>query len=116
MTKVQYSGEVLPDSQIATYRENARKTLSSGYNLFAEMVLRVIASHEALALELLSLRRQRADREVEAEFVVRENEDLRAHIAELEIERRRLQTQLKQQQQEISRLKRGKIDLPPSWG
>ncbi len=116
MAKVQYGNQVLSSAQIMTYRENARKALSSSYNLFAEIVLRVIASHEALALELSALRQQRSDREIESEFVVRENEDLRAQMQALEQERRELQKQVKQQKQEISRLKRGKIDLPPSWG
>jgi phage shock protein A len=116
MTQVQYSNQALSDTQITSYREHARKALSSGYNLFAEITLRVIASHEALALELMALRRQWADREIETEFVARENEDLRARIVELEQEQRRLQSDARQQQKEISRLKRSRIDLPPSWG
>ncbi len=116
MAKVQYGNQVLSAEQIKSYRDHARKALSTSYNLFAEIVLRVIASHEALALELSALRQQRSDREIESEFVVRENDDLRSQLNAFDQERRQLQAQIKQQKQEITRLKRGKIDLPPSWG
>ncbi len=116
MPKVHVGQQVLTDGQLAGYREHARKALSASYNLFAEMVLRVIASHETLALELAALRHQRSDRDIELEFVTSENEDLRRQLSESETERRRLHMQLKQYQKEISLLKRSKIDLPPSWG
>lgn len=116
MTQVQLSGQTLTETQIASYREHARKVLSGGYNLFAEMVLRVIASHDLLTLELRALRQTRSDREIEMEFIQRENDDLHTRIAELEQERNRLTLLLKKQQKELGVLKRGKIDLPPSWG
>ena len=116
MPKLHTGNQVLTERQLAGYREHARKALSASYNLFAEIVLRVIASHETLALELAALRHQRSDRTLEVEFVIGENEDLRRRLAESEAELKRLQAQLKQYKKEVSLLKRGKIDLPPSWG
>ncbi|MBZ0291000.1 MAG: hypothetical protein K8L99_00385 [Anaerolineae bacterium] len=115
MSQVQYGGQTLSSEQLAHYRESARKVLGKGYNLFAEMALRVIASHESLALELTMLRRTRTEGEFELDFLYRENEDLRLRVNQLDQERRQLKAQVKQYQHEINVLKRGKIDLPPSW-
>lgn len=106
----------LPDSQIARYRQHARLTLvGGGYNLFAEITLRVLDSHEALSRELDSLRRVQADRMMEAEVINRENQELRAYITEVEIERRRLLEEVQMLKKENAQLKNLKLNLPPSW-
>lgn len=119
----------LTPQQLLAYRDQARRILGEGYNLFAEIVLRVLASHDSLAMEndllrraqesaqaeVRELRGRRRDHDIELEFLTRENGELRAHIAEIEIERKRLTQRLKEQQQELSQLKRQKLKLPPSW-
>jgi predicted RNase H-like nuclease (RuvC/YqgF family) len=119
----------LPRSQIQAYREQAKRILSEGYNLFAEITLRVLASHDAQELEidllrqalqpvqaeLEQMRRAQREQEIEIEFLRRENDDLRAHIAEGELERKRLAARVKEYQRELSNLKRQKLKLPPSW-
>lgn len=115
MNGVQYGGQTLSNEEIANYRDNARKVLAKGYNLFAEMALRVIASHESLALELSMLRRSRTEAEFEQDFTRRENDELRLRVAQLDLERRQLKAQVEQYKNEINVLKCGKIDFPPSW-
>lgn len=106
----------LQDSQIAKYRQHARLTLvGGGYNLFAEITLRVLDSYDALAKELDSLRKAHADRMLEAEMIHRENQELRAYITDAEIERRQLMEEVQQLKREIAQLKKQKLNLPPSW-
>lgn len=97
------------------YRKQARKILKSGYNLFAEITLRLLDGYDALAAQQDSLLRAQADRVLELEFLVRENHELRETLADSEIERRRLAEQIKQQQEEIATLKKQKLQMPPSW-
>lgn len=109
----------LSDTQIDTYRYHARRMLTRGnYNLFAEITLRVLASHDALVREVERLRRAqsaRRDQDMEAELVARENDALRLHIRDLDAERRRLLDELRQMNQELAALKRQQLRLPPSW-
>lgn len=116
LNNVRLTEKRLPDSQIAKYRQHARLTLvGGGYNLFAEITLRVLDSHDALARELDSLRRAHADRMTEAEMINRENQELRAYITDAEIERRRLLDEVQQLKREVAQLKKQKLNLPPSW-
>jgi predicted RNase H-like nuclease (RuvC/YqgF family) len=106
----------LTEDQIAAFQREARKTLvASGYNLFAEITLRLIEHYYAHLAEVENARNLRADRKLEDEFLTRENETLRARVAELERERQKLRGQVNQQHQEIEQLKRKKLNLPPSW-
>ena len=106
----------LTDDQIAAFHREARKTLvSSGYNLFAEITLRLIEHYYAHLAEIENARNLRADRDLEGEFLARENEALRARVADLEQERQQLRERVKQQHKEIEQLKRKKLNLPPSW-
>lgn len=106
----------LTDAQIAAYQREARKALlGNGYNLFAEITLRLIHHYYAHLAETENLRLMRSDHLLEGEFLVRENESLRARLAEIEQERAELVQQLEAQQHEIDRLKRKKLNMPPSW-
>lgn len=106
----------LTEAQIAAYEREARKTLlGNGYNLFAEITLRLIHHYYAHLAEMENLRLMRSDHLLEGEFLVRENESLRARLAEAEQQRAHLAAQVEQQQQEIDRLKRKKLNVPPSW-
>lgn len=110
-----HSSDHLLEGQLELIRAQAQKLLRQGSNLFAEITLRLIESHEAKLREIEHLRRSQSERQLEAEFLMRENQELRAHIAENEIERRRLVEQLRQQQKEMNELRRSKLQLPPSW-
>lgn len=90
--------------------------MKTGYNLFAEITIRLLDSYEVLAAQRDSLLRTQADRVLELDFLARENHELRETLADSEIERRRLAEQIKQQQQEIAELRKQKLQLPPSWG
>ncbi|GIL09392.1 MAG: hypothetical protein BroJett033_9030 [Chloroflexota bacterium] len=115
----QLTDERLSDAQLDIFRQHARRRLvRGGYNLFAEITLRVLQSHDVQAREIERLRRSQAahrDRDLEAELLARENDALRLHLRDLEIERRRLLEQVRQQEQEIAALKRYTLRLPPSW-
>ena len=109
-------GQRLTDTQIVTFQREARRTLvGKGYNLFAEITLRLIEHYYTYLAETENLRRMRGDRDMETEFLAAENDMLRARLAEVEQERNRLLSQTKQQEAEIDRLKRKKLNLPPSW-
>ena len=110
------SQDHLSDADRLLFRKQARKILKSGYNLFAEITLRLLDSYEALLVQRDNLIRVQADRVLELEFLARENHELREALADSEIERRRLAEQLKQQEQEIAVLRKQKLQLPPSWG
>ncbi len=113
MTK---DSQQLTDDQIAIFQREARKTLvASGYNLFAEITLQLIEHHYAYLAETENALKLGVDRNLEGEFLARENATLRARIAELEQELEQLYTKMKQQKQEIEQLKRKKLNLPPSW-
>lgn len=106
----------LTEAQIASYQREARKTLlGNGYNLFAEITLRLINHYYAHLAETENLRLMRSDHLLEGEFLARENESLRARLAEAEQERAELAAQVEEQQKEIERLKRRKLNVPPSW-
>lgn len=109
----------LSDAQLDSYRHHARRMLTRGsYNLFAEITLRVLQSHDAQAREIERLRRlqvARHDRDLEAELLARENDALRLHIRDLENERRRLLEVMQLRDQQIAALKRQALKLPPSW-
>ena len=106
----------LTETQIATYQREARKALlGNGYNLFAEIALRLIDHYYAFLAETENLRLMRADQDREAEFLSRDNETLRTRVADLERERAALSIQVEQQQAEIDRLKRKSMKMPPSW-
>lgn len=105
----------LSDADRALYRKQAKKILKSGYNLFAEIALRLLDHYETLAAQHDSLLRAQADRALEVEFLARENRELRETLADSEVERRRLMEQIKQQRQEIAGLKKQKLQMPPSW-
>lgn len=106
----------LTETQIAIYQREARKTLrGTGYNLFAEITLRLIDHYYNQLAETENLRRLRTERDLEAEFLLQENETLRMRLAELEHERKELAAKVERQQQEINRLKRGRLNMPPSW-
>lgn len=107
--------EQLLDGQLDLIRNQAKKLLRQGSNLFAEITLRLIESHEAQSREIERLRSSQPERQLETEFLSRENQELRAHIAEMEIERRRLVEQIRQQNKDINELRRNKLQLPPSW-
>jgi hypothetical protein len=111
--------ERLSDAQLDTYRQHARRLLMrGGYNLFAEITLRVLQSHDAQAREIERLRRLQAarhDRDLETELLARENDALRLHLNDLELERRRLLEQVRLQEQQIAALRRQALKLPPSW-
>lgn len=110
-----HSSHHLPQMQLDVIRVQAEKLLRQGYNLFADITLRLIESHEAQAREIDGLRQSQSERQLETEFLARENEQLRGQVSEMEIERRRLIEQIKQQQKEIAELRRAKLQLPPSW-
>jgi hypothetical protein len=106
----------LTEDEIATYQRQARKTLvGSGYNLFAEITLRLIEHYYAQLAESMNVRSEGADRAMEAEILSQENVELRAQLAASELERKRLQAQVEHLQQEVERLQRRKLNLPPSW-
>jgi chromosome segregation ATPase len=106
----------LTEDQIAAYQREARKTLlGKGYNLFAEISLRLIDQYYALLAEMENLRNLRAERNLESEFLTRENEDLRAQVAALEQTKTELTEQVEELQAELERLKRNRVNLPPSW-
>ncbi len=106
----------LTEAQISVYQREARKTLlGSGYNLFAEITLRLIDHYYAYIAETENARHLRADRELETELLARENDMLRARVEEMELTQAALTEQVERQQQEIERLKRGKLNMPPSW-
>ena len=106
----------LTDDQIAIFQREARKTLvSTGYNLFAEITLRLIEHYYARLAEIENAQNLRSDRDIEGEFLARENDVLRIQIAELEQERDTLREQIGAQRKEIEQLKRKKLNLPPSW-
>lgn len=106
----------LTEAQIAAYQREARKTLlGNGYNLFAEITLRLINHYYAHLAETENLRLMRSDHLLEGEFLARENESLRARLADVEQERARLAERVEEQQREIERLKRKKLNVPPSW-
>ena len=106
----------LTEDDIATYRRQARKTLvGSGYNLFAEITLRLIDHHYAQLAETMNVRSEGADRALEADFLAQENAELKGKLQALELERKRLQAQVDHLQRELERLQRKKLNLPPSW-
>lgn len=106
----------LTEAQIAAYQREARKTLlGNGYNLFAEIALRVINHYYAYMAETENLRLMRSDHLLEGEFLARENESLRTRLVEMEQAQAQLVEQLEEQQREIDRLKRRKLNVPPSW-
>lgn len=105
----------LSDADRTLYRKQAKKILKSGYNLFAEITIRLLDDYEALMTKYDSLLRAQADRVLELEFLTRENHELRETLVDSEIERRRMVEQIKQQQQEIAALKKQKLQMPPSW-
>ncbi len=105
----------LTDADRALFRKHARKILKSGYNLFAEITLRLLDGYEVLAVQHDNLLRAQADRVLEFEFLARENHELRETLADSEVERRRLAERIKQQQEEIAVLKKQKLQMPPSW-
>jgi predicted nuclease with TOPRIM domain len=105
----------LSEADRMLYRKQARKILKSGYNLFAEITLRLLESYDALVTHHDNLLRVQADRVLELEFLARENHELRETLADSEVERRRLTEQIKHQQQEIAALKKQKLQIPPSW-
>lgn len=111
-----FPGHRLTDAQISTYQNQARKVLlSGGYNLFAEITLRLIEHYYRHLAETDNIRQLRADHELETEFLTRENEALKARLIELERERSNLAGEVERQQVEIERLKRRKLNMPPSW-
>ncbi|MBZ0289640.1 MAG: hypothetical protein K8I30_18605, partial [Anaerolineae bacterium] len=103
--QLSHPSDAMPQTQLDLIRQQAEKLLRQGYNLFADITLRLIESHEAQARELDWLRRSQAERQLETEFLARENQELRAHIADMEIERRRLTELAKRQQNEIAQLR-----------
>ena len=106
----------LTDAQIDTYRKQARKTLlRGGYNLFAEITLQMIENYYARIAEMENISRIRVDHEREAEVLTHENQILRDQVADLEDEKLLLLGHIEQQQQEIDRLQRGRLNVPPSW-
>lgn len=105
----------LSSAKIDAYRRQAEKILVKESNLFAELLLRVIASYELQAAELDVLRRTELDRLMEAELLARENQQLRTRLVELEVERTRLVDQLRRKQHEAAEIKKKKVQLPPSW-
>jgi predicted nuclease with TOPRIM domain len=108
--------EHLTEAQIAAFQQAARRTLrGNGYNLFAEISLRLIEHYYAQLAEADNLRQLRSDYRLELEFLTRENEALRARVRELEAAQAELTTQLEHQRQEVERLKRRKLNIPPSW-
>lgn len=115
----QFPDERLSEAQLDMYRQHARRRLlRGGYNLFAEITLRVLESYDAQARELERLRRSQAvrrDRDLETELLARENEALRLRLRDLEIERRRLLEQVRRQEQKLAALRRHTLRLPPSW-
>lgn len=110
-----HSSDPLLDGQLELIRAQAQRLLRQGTNLFAEIALRLIETYEAQGREVERLRHSQAERQIEAEFLARENQELRSHIAEMEIERRRMIEQIRQQQKEMNELRRAKLQLPPSW-
>ncbi len=115
----QLPDERLSEAQLDMYRQHARRRLlRGGYNLFAEITLRVLESYDAQARELERLRRSQAarrDRDLETELLARENDALRLRLRDLEIERRRLLEQTRRQEQKLAALRRHTLRLPPSW-
>lgn len=110
------SRQRLTEAQISAYQREARKTLlGTGYNIFAEITLRLIDHYYAHLAETENARNLRSDRELEAEFLERENETLRARLNEMEAAQAKLAQQVERQKQEIKRLKRRKLNMPPSW-
>lgn len=106
----------LTDVQIDAYRKQARKTLlRSGYNLFAEITLQLIENYYASIAEMENVSRVRGDQEREVELLTHENQVLRDQVTSLEDEKLQLLHHIEQQQQEIDRLQRGKLNMPPSW-
>lgn len=107
----------LSQEKLEFYRQNVKQVLGAGgHNLFAEMVLRVLASHDALQSELEHLQRIQQDRDLELEFLSRENKDLRDHIAALEAERRQLLQRLTHIDDDVAALrKHNNLKRPPSW-
>jgi len=109
----------LSDAQLNDYRRHASRRLTqTNYNLFAEITLRVLESHEAQARELERLKRLltvQADSALETELMVRENEALHRRIRELEDELQRLSNLLQAKEKELAALKRQGLKMPPSW-
>ena len=106
----------LTEAQIDTYRKQARKTLlRGGYNLFAEIALQVIENYYAQSAEFENIQRLQGERTREVELLTHENQMLREQVTDLEEEKRQLVQQIERQQQEISRLQRGRLNIPPSW-
>lgn len=109
----------LSAAQLNNYRQHASRRLTqTNYNLFAEITLRVLESHDAQARELERLKRLlavQADSALETELLARENEALHRRIHELEGELQRLSDLLQAQEMELAALKRQDLKLPPSW-
>ena len=55
------------------------------------------------------------DQEREVELLTHENQVLRDQVSDFEDEKQQLLQRIAQQQQEIDRLQRGKLNMPPSW-
>lgn len=106
----------LTDAQIEAYRKQARRTLlGGGYNLFAEITLQLIENYYAQLAEAENISRVRVAQARQAERLAQENQALREQVASLDDEKRQLLERIEQQQHEIERLQRGKINMPPSW-
>lgn len=109
----------LSAAQLNDYRRHASRRLTqTNYNLFAEITLRVLESHEAQGRELERLKRLltvQADSALEIELMARENEALHRRIRELEDELQRLSGLLQAQEKELAALKRQGLKMPPSW-
>lgn len=105
----------LSREKLTLYRQNAKQVLGAGQNLFAEITLRVLASHEAVEDALERLQHLKDEHDLELAFLSKENRDLRDHIAVLERERRQLLQRLAQQEDDAASRKRNNLKLPPSW-
>jgi hypothetical protein len=107
--------QTLTDDEIAAYKRQARKTLvGSGYNLFAEITLRLIEHYHVQLAESMNVRGEGMDRGIESDILSQENIELQAQLSASELERKLLQAQVEHLQREVERLQRRKWNVPPS--